>query len=179
MLLKQEVKHRHFFGFKGLRRIIAFFNIFFWWWLWVSQWIQTEIIRKNGSAQAVQTWYCLLHLEFHASKLGHVKTNFTWCPTNSRSVMFDNDYASPCWAEMREGGAGRDWNRYKQHILPLHGVKRSIMEKSWFMSMVGGMSQGLLFLSSNTNKIFHRYGRLDSDWISVCSKWKETRRGEF
>lgn len=35
------------------------------------------------------------------------------------------------------------------------------------------------FLSSNTNKIFHRYGRLDSDWISAHGKWKETRGGGF
>lgn len=37
--------------------------------------------------------------------------------------MFDNDYASLRWAEIWEGGARRGWNRYKQHILPLHGGK--------------------------------------------------------
>lgn len=41
----------------------------------------------------------------HASKLSRVKTNFTWHPTDSISVMSDNDYASLCWAETREGGA--------------------------------------------------------------------------
>lgn len=41
----------------------------------------------------------------HASKLSRVKTNFTWHPADSISVMSDNDYASLCWAETREGGA--------------------------------------------------------------------------
>lgn len=124
--LKHEVKHKHFFGFwkltdktnsKCLLKIIAFFFIFFWC-LWVSQWLQQKW------SQALQTPYCLPFFVSHASRLSRVKTNFTWHPANSTSVMFDNDYASLCWAEMWEGGASRDRNRYKQHILPLHGGKR-------------------------------------------------------
>lgn len=52
--------------------------------------------KENSRAKALQTRYCLPLFVSHASKLSRVKTNFTRHPANSKSVMFDNDYASPC-----------------------------------------------------------------------------------
>lgn len=60
---------------------------------------------------------------------------------NSKSVMFDNDYASLCWVEMWEGGETRDQNQYEQHILPLHCGKGIYYgEIMIYVNGMGGMS---------------------------------------
>lgn len=40
---------------------------------------------------ALQAQRCLLLFASHLSKLGAIKTGFTWHPTRFKSVMFDND----------------------------------------------------------------------------------------
>lgn len=86
--------------------------------------------RKRSKRTALFT-RLLLH------PLSSVKAYFYQRHTKFQ-ISIGNDYASPHWAEMCEK---THENQYDPHIFfPSMAGRGSIMEKSWFMSTVGGMS---------------------------------------
>lgn len=55
-------------------------------------WLRCEIFSCSFlPSLALRAQRCLLLFASHLSKLGAIKTGFTWHPTRFKSVMFDND----------------------------------------------------------------------------------------